>query len=100
MVELKIKDEIIKSRSHWNKHEPRMWSRAAHISDHKLRDFNVSEDLVLVTSAATAYGTIILGKIRLPAINDDQGAGFIHVRYVVYDTNTIGEDRDGDLTFS
>lgn len=37
---------------------------------------------MLVRSAPTSYGTIILGKIRLPAINDDQGEGYIHVRYV------------------
>jgi len=81
-----IKEKIIKSRHHWDKHEPRMWSRAARFSDHELTSFSLSEDLVLVSSATTTYGTIILGKIRVPAINDDQGEGFIHVRYVVYDT--------------
>lgn len=33
-----------------------------------------------VRSGATSYGTIIFGKIRIPAVNDAQGAGFIHVR--------------------
>ena len=75
-----IKGEMVKSRSHWDKHEPMMWSRAAHLSDHELTHFKLSEDLVLISSAATTYGTIILGKIRIPAINDDQGEGFIHVR--------------------
>lgn len=75
-----IKVEILKSRNHWDAHEPRMWSRAANLSDHDLTQFNLREDLVLVSSAISTYGTIILGKIRIPAINDDQGEGFIHVR--------------------
>ncbi|KAF9792488.1 hypothetical protein BJ322DRAFT_50652 [Thelephora terrestris] len=75
-----IKHEILKSRHDWNKHEPRMWSRAAHLSDHELTHFDLKQDLVLVSSALSTYGTIILGKIRIPAINDDQGEGFIHVR--------------------
>ena len=98
VVDLIIKEEIIKSRHHWNRHEPRMWSRAAHLSDHKLTSFSVDKDLVLVSSAATAYGTIILGKIRIPGINDDQGEGFVHVRFVVYGTYTIGGVGNGDLT--
>jgi hypothetical protein len=75
-----IREEIIKSRRHWDGHEPRMWSRAADLSDHELVRFKLNEDLVLVSSAMASYGTIILGKIRIPAINDDQGEGFIHVR--------------------
>lgn len=100
VVERIIKEEIVKSRHHWDKHEPRMWSRAARIPDHELTDFNFREDLVLVSSAATTYGTIILGKVRVPAIDDDQGPGFIHVRYVIYDTHAIGEARVRVLTFS
>lgn len=75
-----IKEEIVKSRRDWNKHEPRMWSRASQLSDRELTNFSLGEDLVLVSSAATTYGTIILGKIRIPGIKDDQGEGFIHVR--------------------
>lgn len=75
-----IKEEIVKSRRDWDKHEPRMWSRASQLSDRELTKFNLDEDLVLVSSAATTYGTIVLGKIRIPGINDDQGEGFVHVR--------------------
>ncbi|KAF9653193.1 hypothetical protein BDM02DRAFT_3153386 [Thelephora ganbajun] len=75
-----IKQEMIKSRRHWDAHEPRMWSRAAHLSDKELTSFHLHKDIVLVSSAATAYGTIILGKIRIPGIDDDQGEGFVHVR--------------------
>jgi len=75
-----IKEEIIKSRHFWDKHEPRMWSRAAGLSDLDLVRFSIEEDLVSVRSGATSYGSIIFGKIRVPAINDAEGEGFIHVR--------------------
>ncbi|KAF8160825.1 hypothetical protein B0H34DRAFT_698262 [Crassisporium funariophilum] len=75
-----IKSEIVKSRRDWDKHEPRMWSRAASLSDSELVSFEIEKDLVEIRSASTSYGTIILGKIRLPAVNDEQGEGFIHVR--------------------
>src|SRR6266545_7468912 len=47
-----IKSEILKSRSHWDKHEPRMWSRARGISDRELTDFTIEKDLVLVSRGA------------------------------------------------
>ncbi|KAJ4476967.1 hypothetical protein C8J55DRAFT_94171 [Lentinula edodes] len=75
-----IKHAIIHSRRDWDKHEPKMWSRASGISDQELVDFTLEKDLVVVRSAPVSYGTIILGKIRIPAINDEEGEGFIHVR--------------------
>jgi hypothetical protein len=60
-----------------------MWSRAANLTDHQLTDFHLEKDLVLVRSSPTSYGTILLGKLRIPAINDELGEGFIHVRCVV-----------------
>jgi hypothetical protein len=57
-----------------------MWSRAGGISDHDLVHFDIKTDLVEVRSGPTSYGVIILGKIRLPAIKDDIGEGFVHVR--------------------
>ncbi|CAA7261675.1 unnamed protein product [Cyclocybe aegerita] len=75
-----LKSEIVKSRRHWDAHEPRMWSRAAGLSDQELVAFKIAEDLVEVRSAATSYGTIILGKIRLPGVKDEEGEGFVHVR--------------------
>lgn len=59
-----------------------MWSRAAGISDEDLVAFNLRDDLVEVRSAPTSYGSIILGKIRIPAVRDEEGEGFIHVRCV------------------
>ncbi|KAF8650382.1 hypothetical protein AX16_005191 [Volvariella volvacea WC 439] len=75
-----IKKEVIRSRRHWDNHEPEMWSRAQGLSDHELVGFTIEHDLVQVRSSATSYGTIILGKIRLPAVNDAEGEGFVHVR--------------------
>ncbi|KAF8894061.1 hypothetical protein BD779DRAFT_974092 [Infundibulicybe gibba] len=75
-----IKSEIIKSRRNWDKHEPKMWLRASNLSDEVLVSFQLEDDLVMVRSAPTSYGTIIFGKIRIPAIKDEHGEGFIHVR--------------------
>jgi hypothetical protein len=72
-----------------------MWSRESGLSDEQLVGFTYTHerssydnathgkrgdggDLVLVDNVATSYGEIILGKIRIPAIQD----GYIHVRYV------------------
>ncbi|KIM31664.1 hypothetical protein M408DRAFT_327137 [Serendipita vermifera MAFF 305830] len=79
-VEKKIKSEILASRKRWDGHEPRMYSRAAGISDADLVNFNIEKDLVEVRAGPTTYGVILLGKIKLPAIKDDLGEGFIHVR--------------------
>ncbi|KAJ8509074.1 hypothetical protein ONZ45_g8721 [Pleurotus djamor] len=75
-----IKEEIIKSRRHWDQHEPKMWSRASGLSNEELVAFTMENDLVEVRSGPTSYGTIILGKIRIPAVNDEEGEGFVHVR--------------------
>ncbi|KAF5393423.1 hypothetical protein D9757_000773 [Collybiopsis confluens] len=75
-----IKKSVYLSRKDWDKHEPKMWARAAGISDKELVDFTLENDLIVVRSAAVSYGTIILGKIRIPAINDSEGEGYIHVR--------------------
>ncbi|KAG8721608.1 hypothetical protein FRC08_011798 [Ceratobasidium sp. 394] len=76
----KIKLAIISSRHDWDNHEPRMWSRASGLTDPELSNFVIENDLVEVRAGATSYGTIILGKIRIPAINDSEGEGFVHVR--------------------
>ncbi|KAG5638874.1 hypothetical protein H0H81_009177 [Sphagnurus paluster] len=44
----KIKAAIIKSRHDWDKHEPRMWSRAAGLSNEALTHFDLHKDLVEV----------------------------------------------------
>ncbi|THH21320.1 hypothetical protein EW146_g185 [Bondarzewia mesenterica] len=75
-----IKAAIVKSRHDWDKHEPQMWSRVSSLSNAELTTFNLEHDLVLVRSAPTSYGTIILGKIRIPVVQDELGEGYIHVR--------------------
>ncbi|KAG8213722.1 hypothetical protein J3R82DRAFT_10425 [Butyriboletus roseoflavus] len=77
-----IKHEIVQSRHQWDKHEPKMWSRAVGLSDAELTHFAIEQDLVQVCSGLVSYGTIILGKIRIPAVNDALGRGYIHVRCV------------------
>ncbi|KAH6914304.1 hypothetical protein BKA70DRAFT_1261005 [Coprinopsis sp. MPI-PUGE-AT-0042] len=75
-----IKSEILKSRKHWDLHEPKMWSRAKGLSDEQLSDFTIEQDLVEIRSASTSYGYVLLGKIKIPAVNDDEGEGYVHVR--------------------
>lgn len=59
-----------------------MWSRAAGLSDHELANFTIENDLVEIRTGAVSYGTVIFGKIRIPAVNDKLGEGYIHVRCV------------------
>ncbi|KAJ6587147.1 hypothetical protein DFH09DRAFT_1142731 [Mycena vulgaris] len=92
-VEAEIKAAILASRRDWDKHEPKMWSLASEISDAELVNFTIKDDLVVIRSAVTSYGPIILGKIRIKAIKinssgervpgkaaDDDSSGFIFVR--------------------
>jgi len=46
-----IKAEIVKSRHHWDKHEPRMWRRASGLEDKDLVSFEIEQDLVEVKPA-------------------------------------------------
>lgn len=59
-----------------------MWARANGVSDAELAKFEFAQDLVAVRAAPTSYGTVILGKLRLPAVRDELGEGFVHVRSV------------------
>ncbi|PWN97848.1 hypothetical protein FA09DRAFT_297647 [Tilletiopsis washingtonensis] len=78
LLEQRIKAELLKSRAHWAAHEPRMYARVADVADAELTAFDVrSGDLVSVRAGAVSYGTIIIGKIRLPRAGDDH---YIHVR--------------------
>lgn len=80
----RIKHEIIQSRHHWDTHEPKMWSRATGLTDAELTTFTIEKDLVQVRSGVVSYGTIILGKIRIPAVKDELGGGYVHVRCVYF----------------
>ncbi|CEH12236.1 hypothetical protein CBOM_00231 [Ceraceosorus bombacis] len=76
-LEPKIKQELLKSRAHWDAHEPRMYSKVSGVSDEDLSSFSSSKDLVAVRAGAVSYGTIIFGKIRLAKAGND---AYIHVR--------------------
>ncbi|KIM69142.1 hypothetical protein SCLCIDRAFT_1208575 [Scleroderma citrinum Foug A] len=89
-----IKAAVVKSRHDWDKHEPMMWSRANRLSDHDLAGFKVEKDLVEIRTGVVSYGTLIFGKIRIPAVEDEFGAGYIHVR--IHDPPDRGEE---DVTF-
>ncbi|KIJ67949.1 hypothetical protein HYDPIDRAFT_173679 [Hydnomerulius pinastri MD-312] len=97
-----IKHAIRESRRTYA--EPMMWSRAAGLSDHQLVDFEIEKDLVLVRAAVVSYGTIILGKIRIPAVNDELGEGYVHVRIhdpgekevTFHSILTLEDNRDAD----
>lgn len=83
-VLITIKKEVKASRRNWNIHEPRMWSRAKELSDEDLTRFTVEDDLVEIRTGAVSYGTLIFGKIRISAVKDELGEGYIHVRCVDY----------------
>ncbi|GAA5919195.1 hypothetical protein JCM6882_006090 [Rhodosporidiobolus microsporus] len=86
-VEDEIKKELVKLRQHWDQHEPRMFSKAKGISDEELTTWDLAEDLEEVRSASTAYGSIIFGKLRIPAIVD----GYVHVR--IHDSPGEAQDN-------
>ena len=71
------------SRHHWDVNEPKKFSRASGISDSDLVKFTIEDDLVEVRSGPTSYGVVIFGKIRIPAVDDEEGEGFVHVRFVI-----------------
>ncbi|KAG9029262.1 hypothetical protein FRB95_005536 [Tulasnella sp. JGI-2019a] len=88
-----IKEEIVKSRRDWDKHEPKMWSRATGITDHQLvGGIDVQRDLVEVRAGQASYGAIIFGKVKV-GTNDGQ-EGFVHVR--IHDPPNRG---DADVRF-
>jgi len=80
---------VIKSRHEWDQHEPKMWARASALSDHQLAGFT-EHDVVEIRSGKVSYGTIIFGKIRIPAVKDEDGEGFIFVR--IFDPPDRGTD--------
>ncbi|GAA5858857.1 hypothetical protein JCM1840_006590 [Sporobolomyces johnsonii] len=67
-----------------------MFKRATGLSDAELTDWNLEEDLVEVRSGTTSYGTLLFGKIRIPALVD----GYVHVR--IHDPVERGQE---DVTF-
>ncbi|BGP17850.1 hypothetical protein JCM10213_008352 [Rhodosporidiobolus nylandii] len=75
-VEDDIKKELTKLRAHWDNHEPRMFEQAKELSDEELTNWDLAEDLEIVRSSSSPYGSIIFGKLRVPALVDS----YLHVR--------------------
>lgn len=80
-----IKQAVEENRELWRA-TPEMWSRAEGITTDKLLGDltadSIGKYLVEIRSGPTSYGTILLGKIKIPNFKDDLGEGFLHVRYV------------------
>lgn len=82
-----IKESIKKSRRSWKiHHESSMWARAAGLSDDELTSFS-RDDLVQIRNGQASYGHVIFGKLRLPAVNDKLGEGYVHVRCGFFHSN-------------
>ncbi|GAA5981273.1 hypothetical protein JCM11641_005630 [Rhodosporidiobolus odoratus] len=85
-VEEEIQRELMKLRHHWDQHEPRMFEAAKGITDDELTTWDLAEDLEIVRSSSSPYGSIIFGKLRIPAMTDS----YIHVR--IHDTPGDGQE--------
>ncbi|KAG1829157.1 hypothetical protein EV424DRAFT_1526501 [Suillus variegatus] len=51
--------------------------KAAGLSDDELTSFS-RDDLVQIRNGQASYGHVIFGKLRLPAVNDKLGEGYVH----------------------
>ncbi|KAI5810102.1 hypothetical protein DFH27DRAFT_538103 [Peziza echinospora] len=93
-----IRKKLIVMRHKHGKHDKDYFASVAHLTDHELESFDAS-NLEEVRVGTTAYGIHILGKVRLPKVEDS----YIHVRlYVgeedgqkVYKLHSIYLDKDG-----
>ncbi|OAA59831.1 hypothetical protein SPI_06029 [Niveomyces insectorum RCEF 264] len=83
-IEHELKKQLVHLRHEHNKHEPESFAAARHLSDAALVDFTAA-DFVAVRVATTAYGLILFGKLRIPALPTNANAGgpspaFVHFR--------------------
>lgn len=81
--EHELRKQLIHLRHDHDKHSPESFLSARNLSDHELATFS-SDDFILVRVAPTAYGFILLGKLRLPALvalaRDETALTDIHFR--------------------
>lgn len=61
-----------------DKHEPEYFAAVRHLSDHELAGFT-ADDFVEVRAAVSAYGVILFGRLRVPAMPED-GPAYVHFR--------------------
>ncbi|KAK0633326.1 hypothetical protein B0T14DRAFT_419723 [Immersiella caudata] len=77
-IQHELKKHLIHTRHQHDKHEPEYFQAVSHLSDSELASFS-AEDFREVRAAATAYGIILFGRVRLPAMPED-GPSWIHFR--------------------
>jgi len=82
-----IKHELIKLRHKHDKHEPQYFKSVSHLSDQELTSFT-EKDLVAVRSGKVAYGVIVFGKVRIPALS----GAYVFVRWFV---GGVEHDHEG-----
>lgn len=85
-VEHDLKKALLHSRHDSKKHGLSYWEAAAHLSDADFVGFSES-DLVLVRPGTVAYGTILLGKVKIPALGEVKNS-YIHFRAYEKQPNT------------
>lgn len=87
-------------------HEKEYFAAVDHLSDSELAGFGV-DDFREVRVAVTAYGIILFGKIRIPAMPED-GPAYIHFRAFtggpddeakLHSIHTEEKDFDGDRKY-
>jgi len=74
-IEHELKHELVKLRHQHDKHEKEYFAAVADLSDADLAGFS-ADDFEAVRVAATAYGLILFGKLRIPA----QPGAYLHFR--------------------
>lgn len=78
-IEQDLKKLLLHERHDKAKHELPYFAAAEHVSDHDFVGFHQS-DLELVRHAAVAYGHIIFGKLRIPALAEGSQNCYVHFR--------------------
>ncbi|KAK0754049.1 hypothetical protein B0T18DRAFT_312381 [Schizothecium vesticola] len=77
-IEHDLKRQLIHTRHQHDKHEPEYFAAVKDLSDSQLAAFS-AENFSEVRVAVAAYGFILFGKVRIPAMPDD-GPAYIHFR--------------------
>ena len=77
-IQHELKKHLIHTRHQHDKHEPEYFAAIKHLSDAQLADFS-ADDFDAVRVAVAAYGIILFGRVRIPAMSGD-GPAYIHFR--------------------
>ncbi|KAK6070872.1 hypothetical protein SCUP234_09961 [Seiridium cupressi] len=77
-IETDLKKVLVHERHDKTKHELPYFEAAAHLSDQDFVSFSQS-DFELVRHAQVAYGHILFGKLKIPALADSKSC-YVHFR--------------------